>query len=142
MTPSAHRGRGGHPRWHRPGRPAAGPGALPGARERHRRSRLRRHAAGRAVDPHRRLRREQAEAALHAAAAEDVYDILPGGWQGVLDERGRLSGGQRQRLVLTRALAADPPVLVLVEPTSAVDAHTEARIADRLPRTGAAARRW
>ncbi|WP_151526230.1 ABC transporter transmembrane domain-containing protein [Serinicoccus kebangsaanensis] len=87
-----------------------------------------------AVDPHRTLRREQAEAALHAAAAEDVYDILPGGWQGVLDERGRgLSGGQRQRLVLTRALAADPPVLVLVEPTSAVDAHTEARIADRLP---------
>jgi ABC-type multidrug transport system fused ATPase/permease subunit len=88
-----------------------------------------------AVDPHRRLTREQAEAALHAAAGEDVYDILPGGWQGVLDERGRgLSGGQRQRLVLMRALAADAPVLVLVEPTSAVDAHTEARIAERLPR--------
>src|SRR5690606_36429221 len=87
-----------------------------------------------AVDPHGRLTRAQAEAALHAAAAEDVYDILPGGWQGVLDERGRgLSGGQRQRLVLTRALAAQAPVLVLVEPTSAVDAHTEARIADRLP---------
>ncbi|PZU50482.1 MAG: ABC transporter ATP-binding protein [Arsenicicoccus sp.] len=87
-----------------------------------------------AVDPHRTLTREQAEAALHAAAAEDVFDILPGGWQGVLDERGRgLSGGQRQRLVLTRALAAGAPVLVLVEPTSAVDAHTEARIAQRLP---------
>ena len=87
-----------------------------------------------AVDPHGRLTREQAERALHAAAAEDVYDILPGGWQGVLDERGRgLSGGQRQRLVLARALAADAPVLVLVEPTSAVDAHTEARIAERLP---------
>lgn len=87
-----------------------------------------------AVDPHGRLTREQAEAALHAAAAEDVYDILPGGWQGVLDERGRgLSGGQRQRLVLARALAAQAPVLVLVEPTSAVDAHTEARIAQRLP---------
>jgi ABC-type multidrug transport system fused ATPase/permease subunit len=53
----------------------------------------------------------------------------------VLDERGRgLSGGQRQRLVLARAVAADPEVLVLVEPTSAVDAHTEARIAERLPR--------
>lgn len=87
-----------------------------------------------AVDPHGRITRAQAEAALHAAAAEDVYDILPGGWQGVLDERGRgLSGGQRQRLVLARALAADAPVLVLVEPTSAVDAHTEARIAQRLP---------
>ena len=50
-------------------------------------------------------------------------------------ERGRsFSGGQRQRLVLARVLAADPDVLVLVEPTSAVDAHTEARIADRLAR--------
>lgn len=87
-----------------------------------------------AVDPHGRLTRGQAERALRAAAAEDVYDIVPGGWQGRLDERGRgLSGGQRQRLVLARALAADAPVLVLVEPTSAVDAHTEATIARRLP---------
>ena len=47
----------------------------------------------------------------------------------ILDERGRgLSGGQRQRVVLARALGVDAPVLVLVEPTSAVDAHTEARI--------------
>ena len=86
-----------------------------------------------AVDPLRRLSRQDAELALHTAAAEDVFDALPGGWQGELDERGRgLSGGQRQRLVLMRALAADPEVLVLVEPTSAVDAHTEARIAERL----------
>ena len=73
------------------------------------------------------------------ANAEDVYDSLPGGWQGLLDERGRgLSGGQRQRVVLARALAAEAPVLVLVEPTSAVDAHTEARIAARVAavRTG------
>ena len=86
-----------------------------------------------AIDPHDRLTRAQAEQALRAASAEDVYDALPGGWAGELDERGRgLSGGQRQRIVLARALAAEPTVLVLVEPTSAVDAHTEARIAERL----------
>ena len=89
-----------------------------------------------AVDPHGQLTREQAEHALRVASAEDVYDALPEGWQGELDERGRgLSGGQRQRVVLARAVAADPPVLVLVEPTSAVDAHTEARIAARVAAT-------
>lgn len=88
----------------------------------------------RAIDPHGRLSREQAEAAMHTAAAEDVYEAMPGGWQGRLDERGRgLSGGQRQRLVLARAVASGAQVLVLVEPTSAVDAHTEAMIAERLP---------
>ena len=57
-----------------------------------------------AVDPHARLDRYQAEDALRIANAEDVYDALPGGWQGQLDERGRgLSGGQRQRVVLARA---------------------------------------
>jgi ABC-type multidrug transport system fused ATPase/permease subunit len=86
-----------------------------------------------AIDPFGRLTRAQAEEALRVANAEDVYDALPGGWQGVLDERGRgLSGGQRQRVVLARALAVDAPILVLVEPTSAVDAHTEARIAARV----------
>jgi ABC-type multidrug transport system fused ATPase/permease subunit len=77
--------------------------------------------------------RDQVRAALRTASAEDVLDGLPDGLDTVVTERGRsFSGGQRQRLVLARALAADPEVLVLVEPTSAVDAHTEARIADRL----------
>jgi ABC-type multidrug transport system fused ATPase/permease subunit len=72
-------------------------------------------------------------AAIHTASAEDVLEALPDGLATEVAERGRsLSGGQRQRLVLARALAADPEILVLVEPTSAVDAHTEARIADRL----------
>ena len=73
------------------------------------------------------------ERALRTASAEDVLDVLPDGLDATVTERGRsFSGGQRQRLVLARVLTTDPQVLVLVEPTSAVDAHTEARIADRL----------
>ena len=73
--------------------------------------------------------------ALDTASAEDILDALPEGLESVVAERGRtFSGGQRQRLVLARALAVDPEILVLVEPTSAVDAHTEARIASRLRR--------
>ncbi len=71
--------------------------------------------------------------ALDTASADDILASLPDGLDTVVAERGRtFSGGQRQRLVLARALAADPEILVLVEPTSAVDAHTEARIAARL----------
>ena len=59
-----------------------------------------------------------------------MLDALPEGLDAPVDERGRsFSGGQRQRLVLARALLSDAEMLVLVEPTSAVDAHTEARIA-------------
>lgn len=73
------------------------------------------------------------EDALRTADGEDILDALPDRLAAVVTERGRsFSGGQRQRLVLARALLVDPEVLVLVEPTSAVDAHTEARIAARL----------
>lgn len=72
-------------------------------------------------------------AAIAAASADDVLETLDSGLDATVEERGRsFSGGQRQRLVLARALVADPDILVLVEPTSAVDAHTEARIAGRL----------
>ncbi len=72
-------------------------------------------------------------AALEVADAGDVLDALPGGLDAEVEERGRsFSGGQRQRLALARALLLSAETLVLVEPTSAVDAHTEARIAGRL----------
>ncbi|MFD6342619.1 ABC transporter ATP-binding protein [Streptomyces sp. NPDC060131] len=72
-------------------------------------------------------------AALAASAADDVARALPDGVDTVLTERGRsLSGGQRQRVALARALAAGPPVLVVHDPTTAVDTVTEARIAARL----------
>jgi ABC-type multidrug transport system fused ATPase/permease subunit len=75
----------------------------------------------------------RARDALRTAAATDVIEALPEGLESRVAERGReFSGGQQQRLRLARALVADPDVLILVEPTSSVDAHTEARIADRL----------
>ena len=85
------------------------------------------------VDPWGAASEEELLEAIAVANAEDVLDSLPDGLDGHMEERGRsLSGGQRQRLVLARALLADAEILVLVEPTSAVDAHTEARIARRL----------
>jgi len=71
--------------------------------------------------------------ALDAAAAGEIIEGFPDGLDEHLGERGReVSGGQRQRLALARVLLTDADVLVLSEPTSAVDAHTEAWIAARV----------
>jgi len=85
-----------------------------------------REALGGASDDERHI-------AVWVTSASDALDALEHGMDGELEERGRaLSGGQRQRVSLARALLRNPEVLVLIEPTSAVDAHTEARIAERL----------
>ncbi|MGH3621352.1 MAG: ATP-binding cassette domain-containing protein [Sciscionella sp.] len=74
-------------------------------------------------------------AALAAADAHEVAAALPQGGATVLTERGRsLSGGQRQRVALARALAAAAPVLVVHDPTTAVDAVTEAAVATGIQR--------
>ncbi|WP_341254935.1 ABC transporter ATP-binding protein [uncultured Dietzia sp.] len=67
---------------------------------------------------------------LRASAVAEIIEHLPDGLDHAVQEGGRnLSGGQRQRIALARALHADPDVLVLHEPTSAVDAVTEWEIA-------------
>ena len=71
--------------------------------------------------------------AMEVADADDVLDSLAGGMAGWLTERGRnLSGGQRQRVALARAVYANAPVFIAIEPTSAVDSHTEERISTRI----------
>jgi ATP-binding cassette subfamily B protein/subfamily B ATP-binding cassette protein MsbA len=65
-------------------------------------------------------------AAATAASANEFIDRLPNGYHTVVGERGAtLSGGEKQRLALARAFIMDAPILVLDEPTSAIDARTE-----------------
>ena len=74
-------------------------------------------------------------AALESAGAAQVTESLPAGAATDLGQRGRfLSGGQAQRVALARALAADAPVLVLHDPTTAVDSVTEQEVAEGLRR--------
>jgi ABC-type bacteriocin/lantibiotic exporter with double-glycine peptidase domain len=83
-------------------------------------------------------RRAKIDQALGVAAADDAVQALPAGLEEDVPERASvLSGGQRQRLSLARALLTDAEVLVLIEPTSALDANTEATIAARLHRARA-----
>lgn len=75
------------------------------------------------------------EAAARAANAHDFIVRLPHGYATVLPERGAtLSGGERQRLSVARAILKDAPILVLDEPTSAIDSHTEAQLLSALER--------
>ncbi|XAS66365.1 ABC transporter ATP-binding protein [Micrococcaceae bacterium Sec5.7] len=82
------------------------------------------------LDPHGRHSDARILEAIRTSSAMDVLDAIDGGLDHEVDEKGRsFSGGQRQRLALARALLTDAEILLLVEPSSAVDSHTEARIA-------------
>src|SRR6184192_2392236 len=79
--------------------------------------------------------KDQVIAAAQAANAHEFIERLPRGYDTEVGERGlKLSGGQRQRIALARAFLRDSPVLILDEPTSGVDTHTEAAIVEALGR--------
>ncbi|HZH26560.1 MAG TPA: ABC transporter ATP-binding protein [Azospirillaceae bacterium] len=79
--------------------------------------------------------REEVERAARLAGAHDFITGLPDGYATLCGERGqRFSGGERQRIALARAFLTDAPILILDEPTSAVDLATEAAILNGIER--------
>jgi ATP-binding cassette, subfamily B, bacterial len=82
-----------------------------------------------------RAGRQDIISAAVAANADEFIRELPEGYDTVIGERGaRLSGGEKQRLAIARALLKDAPILILDEPTSSLDARTEALLLEALER--------
>ena len=80
---------------------------------------------------------DQVLEAVRIAAMDDYVDGLPNGLDTILSDRGgKISSGQKQRLTLARAVVRDTPILILDEPTAALDAVTEHKVMENLAEWG------